>query len=53
MMNQREIIEQAWDNRELLKEQSTQETIKEIVINSKSLVDFIENSSLVYFWTSY
>ncbi len=30
-MNQREIIEKAWDNRELLKEQSTQDTIKEIV----------------------
>lgn len=30
-MNQREIIEQAWDNRELLKEPSTQDTIREIV----------------------
>lgn len=30
-MNQKEIIEQAWDNRELLKEQLTQNTIKEIV----------------------
>jgi 2,3,4,5-tetrahydropyridine-2-carboxylate N-succinyltransferase len=30
-MNQREIIEHAWENRELLKEQSTQDTIREIV----------------------
>ena len=30
-MNLKEIIEQAWDNRELLKEENTQETIKQIV----------------------
>ena len=30
-MNQREIIEQAWDNRELLKNENTQKTIKAIV----------------------
>ena len=30
-MNQREIIEQAWDNRELLKNENTQDTIKAIV----------------------